>query len=106
MATGIIDLTKDSFKDAVAEGLTLVDFWAPWCGPCRMQTPVLEQLAGKVEGRVRIAKVNVDEEPNLAAEFSIRSIPALILFKDGKPAQQLVGLQQESKLLEVIESNT
>jgi len=105
MAEGIVDLTKESFKETTQRGLTLVDFWAPWCGPCKMQTPVLEQLAGKVEGRAQIAKVNVDEEPELAAEFSIRSIPALILFKDGQPVQQLVGLQQESKLLSAIEEN-
>ncbi len=105
MAAGIVDLNKESFAKTIGEGLTLVDFWAPWCGPCRMQTPVLEQLAGNVEGKARIAKVNVDEEPELAAQYSIRSIPALILFKDGEPVQQLVGVQQESKLLDVIESN-
>ncbi len=105
MAQGIVDLTKDSFAKQIGQGLTLVDFWAPWCGPCRMQTPVLEQLASKIEDRATIAKVNVDEEPDLAAEYAIRSIPALILFKDGEPVQQLVGLQQESKLQALIDEN-
>jgi thioredoxin 1 len=105
MAQGITDLTRDTFAKQVKTGLTLVDFWAPWCGPCRMQTPVLEQLAAKVEGKATIAKVNVDEEPEMAAEYAIRSIPALILFKDGAPVQQLIGLQQESKLLDLIEEH-
>lgn len=105
MAVGIVDLNKNSFKEILSKGLTLVDFWAPWCGPCHMQTPVLEQLAQTMDGKATIAKVNVDEEPELAAQFSIRSIPSLILFKDGKPVQQMIGVQPESVLLEALESN-
>lgn len=104
MGAGIIDLNKESFAGTIESGVTLVDFWAPWCGPCRMQTPVLEQLVSKLGDRATVAKVNVDEEPELAAQFSIRSIPALIVFKDGKPVQQMIGLQTEAKLIEAIEA--
>ncbi len=104
MAQGLIDLNDGNFADEISSGITLVDFWAPWCGPCKMQTPILETLAGKVEEGVTIAKVNVDESPTTAGQFGVRSIPTIILFKDGKPAQQMVGLQQESALLKAIES--
>lgn len=103
MANGLMELTSENFDQTVQQGVTLVDFWAPWCGPCRMQTPILEQLAPQVVGRARIAKVNVDEEPEIAARFGIRSIPTLILFKDGAVRQQFIGVQQASKLLAAIE---
>ncbi|NLF18858.1 MAG: thioredoxin [Lentisphaerae bacterium] len=98
MAGKLTELTEKNFADVVATGAVLVDFWAPWCGPCRMQTPILEDLAGDVAGACVIAKVNVDEAPALAAKFGVRSIPTLILFKDGKAAQQWVGVQQKDVL--------
>lgn len=101
---GIVDLTQETFDAQIGQGITLVDFWAPWCGPCRTQTPILEGLAPKVAGRVVIAKVNVDEWPDLAARFNVRGIPTLILFKDGKPVQQFVGVQREPVLSQAIES--
>ncbi len=103
MAGTLSDLNETTFDNAVKSGITLVDFWAPWCGPCRMQTPILEQLAPQVASRAKIAKVNVDEAPGIAAKFGIRSIPTLILFKDGAVVQQFVGVQQASKLLAAIE---
>lgn len=98
MSGKLTELTEKNFADTVAAGTVLVDFWAPWCGPCRMQTPILEGLADELGDKGRIAKVNVDEAPSLAARYGVRSIPTLILFKDGKAAQQWVGLQQKDIL--------
>jgi thioredoxin 1 len=76
----------------------LVDFWAPWCGPCRMVEPVVEELAGEYDGRVNFAKVNVDESPKIASQYGIMSIPTLILFKDGKPVSNMVGFRPKDEL--------
>ena len=104
MAEGIIDLNVATYDDTVKSGVVLIDFWAPWCGPCVMQTPILEKVAAAVGGKAVIAKVNVDEAPELAAKFGIRSIPTLILLKDGENKQQFVGLQQEAALVAAIDS--
>ncbi len=98
------ELNETNFETAVADGVTLVDFWAPWCGPCRMQTPILEQLAEEFQGRVRIAKVNVDENPHLAARFRVSGIPLLLLIKDGQEVLRLVGLQNGQSLRELLEN--
>jgi thioredoxin 1 len=92
-------LTQADFGQQIAEGITLVDFWAPWCGPCKIQLPIVEDLAVKMQGKAVLAKVNVDEEPNLASQYSIMSIPTLLLFKDGKLLDTMVGIQSK----EVIE---
>jgi thioredoxin 1 len=86
-------LTDDSFKKEIAKGVTLVDFHADWCGPCRMLAPVLDQLAIDVKGKASIAKVDIDSEQKTAAEFQITSVPTLILFKDGKEVNRLIGLR-------------
>lgn len=101
MANNIVELNEAGFDAAIAEGITLVDFWAPWCGPCKMQLPILDSVAGKVEGAV-IAKVNVDENAPVAARFGVRSIPTLIIFKDGEVVQQFTGMQQENTLIQAI----
>ncbi len=103
MAEGILDLNDSNFDETVANGVTLVDFWAPWCGPCKMQTPILEQMVSKVADKAVIAKVNVDEAPQSAGKYGIRAIPTILIFKDGTPVQQMVGLQQESALIAAIE---
>jgi thioredoxin 1 len=104
MSEGLIDLTEATFEAQVKNGITLVDFWAPWCGPCRMQTPILERLAPKVAGKAVIAKVNVDESQELAARFGIMSIPTILIFKNGQLVQQFMAVQQEPKLLAAIEA--
>lgn len=89
-----------SFKEVVLEAKmpVLVDFWAPWCAPCRAIAPAVEELAGEYAGRVDFAKVNVDENTKLATEFGVRSIPTLLIFKDGKPLTQMVGLRSKAEL--------
>jgi thioredoxin 1 len=93
-----VAVTKDNFNDTVSQGVSLLDFWAPWCGPCKMQLPIVEELSEELKGKATIAKVNVDEQPELASQFGVMSIPTLILFKDGQPVDKLVGLQSKESL--------
>jgi thioredoxin 1 len=86
-----IELTKDNFESVVGNGVTLVDFWAPWCGPCRMIAPVIEELAEDYDGKATIAKVNTDEQQELAVRFGIRSIPTILFFKNGEVVDQMIG---------------
>jgi len=86
-----IEATAADFEATVAEGVTMVDFWAPWCGPCRMIAPVVEELAEDFDGKAKIVKVNTDEEQDIAVKYGIRSIPTIIFFKDGEVADTMVG---------------
>ncbi len=104
MAEGVIDLNGTTYDDTVKSGVVLVDFWAPWCGPCKMMGPILEKVVAAVGAKAVIAKVNVDEAPELAAKYGIRSIPTLIILKDGEVVQQYVGIQQEAALVSAIEA--
>ena len=97
-----LNLNKDNFDQSISSGVALVDFWAEWCGPCKMQLPIIEEFSGEMEGKATIGKVNVDEELELAQSFGIQSIPTLILFKDGKPVKKLVGLHSKESLYEEI----
>ena len=81
----------------------LVDFWATWCGPCKMQIPVIDELSKELDGKVKFAKVNVDENQIKAGEYSVSSIPTLLLFKGGKPVERLVGFHQKSQLKSILE---
>lgn len=91
---GIIKhLTDNTFKNEISKGVTLVDFHADWCGPCRMLAPVLDQIATEMKGKAQVAKVDIDAEQKTATEFQITSVPTLILFKNGKEVSRLVGLR-------------
>ncbi|GAK42548.1 thioredoxin [Paenibacillus urinalis] len=99
----IVNVSDQSFNTEVeGTGTVLVDFWAPWCGPCKMLAPILEELAGEVGDDVKIAKVNVDENPESASRFGVMSIPTLILFKDGQPVDKVVGLNSKENLKNLI----
>ena len=97
-----LNLNKDNFDQSISNGVALVDFWAEWCGPCKMQLPIIEEFSSEMEGKATIGKVNVDEELELAQSFGIQSIPTLILFKDGKPVKKLVGLHSKESLYEEV----
>ena len=105
MSGQLIDLTTDTFDATVGSGVTLVDFWAPWCGPCKMQTPILEQqVVPALGGRAKICKVNMDDAKELAVRYGVKGIPALFIFKDGQVVQQFVGLQRGDALVSALEA--
>lgn len=107
MAGNILELNSGNFKTTVETGTTpvLVDFWAPWCGPCRVIAPILEEVAKEFEGKVRVAKVNVDESPDVASQFGVRGIPTLILFKDGQIKGQMVGVNPKNNIVSLVQKN-
>ena len=101
----IVILTEANFTQEVLESLTpvLVDFWAPWCGPCKMIAPVLDELAGEYDGRVRVGKVNIDEEQDLAVKFGVRAVPTLLLFSQGQVEDQIVGAKSKRQMKEFLD---
>lgn len=100
MSASITNLTTESFKTTVTTSATpvLVDFWAPWCGPCRMLAPVVEEIAKEYTGKVKVCKLNTDEQPNAATRFKISAIPTLLLFKSGQVVEQIVGVHSKSEI--------
>ncbi|WML50888.1 thioredoxin [Neobacillus sp. PS3-12] len=98
----ISHVTDQTFSTEITEGLVLVDFWAPWCGPCKMIAPVLEEIDGEMGDKVRIIKLNVDENAGTVGKFGVMSIPTLILFKDGVAVDKLIGFYPKEALTEII----
>ena len=99
-----IELTNDNFNSTVEKGISLVDFWAPWCGPCRMIAPVIDELAGDFEGKANICKVNTDEQQDLATKYGVRSIPTILFMKDGEIVDQVVGASSKQALADKLNS--
>ena len=106
MSHAALTLTDETFDEEVksSEQPLLVDFWAEWCGPCKMIAPVLEEIAGDTEGKLRVGKINVDENLELARRFEVMSIPTLILFKDGEPQHRIIGAKGKGQLLQELEA--
>ena len=106
MAGGVIVVKDGTFKDEVldANEPVLVDFWAEWCGPCRMMAPVVEQIAEDYSGRMKVAKLNVDENPESAAAYGVMSIPTLILFKNGEAVERFVGFRPKQELARLVDA--
>lgn len=102
-----IELTDASFEAEVLNATTpvLVDFWAPWCGPCRLMAPVVEQLSKELEGKVKVAKMNVDENNKYAQQFGIMSIPTFLVFKGGKVVEQMIGVVEKDDMKEKVEKH-
>lgn len=101
----IVNTTDQTFAAETKEGLTLVDFWAPWCGPCRMVAPVLEEVDKEMGDKVKIVKVNVDENQETASKFGVMSIPTLLVFKNGELVDKTIGYQPKEALIQLLEKH-
>jgi len=103
-STNLIILNDAGFKKQIKAGVTLIDFWAPWCMPCKIQGPIVSEVADELVGKAAICKLNIDENKKTAAELGIRSIPTILIFKDGKVVNKLVGVKSKSVLLKAVKA--
>ena len=101
---GYIELTEQNFDETIKDGVVMVDFWAPWCGPCRMIAPVIDKLAAEYQGKAKICKVNTDEQQELAAKFGIRSIPTIFFYKNGEKVDERIGAATEAGFKDKLDS--
>jgi len=95
-----LELNSSNFDSTISSGVTLVDFWAPWCGPCRMVAPIIDELSSEYEGRANICKVNTDENQDIAVRYGIRSIPTIMFFKDGQQVDMVIGAVSKDTFVE------
>ena len=98
----IVTLTTDNFNEQIATGVVMVDFWATWCMPCKAMAPVIDEIASQTTGKVKVGKVDIDENQTLARQFGIQAIPTLIIFKDGKQVETLVGMQSKESIVRAL----
>ena len=102
-----IEINDSNFKSEVTDSQipVLVDFWAPWCGPCKMIAPVLEEISKEYEGKIKVVKLNIDENQSTATDYGVRSIPTLILFKEGKEFEKMIGVQSKENLKQMVDKS-
>lgn len=105
MSSNVKLLNEDNFNESIQANLNLVEFFAPWCGPCRMLTPILEELAKEMEGKAFVAKVDTDESPSISEKYQVTSVPTILLFKEGSEVARVVGLQDAETLKNLISSH-
>ncbi len=103
MAENILHLNDSNFDSEISKGVALVDFYADWCGPCKMMSPVLEELAGQMSGKVKIVKIDIEAAPSTTEKYEVTSIPTIILFKEGKEVNKVVGVKNKDALRAMIE---
>ncbi|MGX7024535.1 thioredoxin [Vagococcus hydrophili] len=101
----LLPITDQEFTEETAEGLVMAQFWAPWCGPCRMQSPILEQVSENYVDQIKFVKINVDENPETSQKYGIMSIPNMILLKDGELVENIVGLHQKEQLKMILDKH-
>ena len=99
---GVITLNEDNFDKKIDSGIVLVDFWATWCPPCRMESPIIEKISSEMSGKLNVYKIDIDQSPQIASKFNVQSIPTLIIFKDGKVAEKFVGFTQKEDIIAAI----
>jgi len=104
--SAVPELTSQTFDETVAEGVTLIDFWAEWCGPCKMIAPMIDELAAEYDGKAKVVKINIDNEPDLAVRFNVNSIPTLLIIKNGEEANRFIGVRSKSDIAAALDDTT
>ena len=102
--SAVPEFTSQTFDEAVSQGITLIDFWAEWCGPCKMIAPMIDELSTEYDGKAKVGKINIDNEPDLAVRFNVNSIPTLLIIKDGEEAKRFIGVTSKSEVAAALDS--